>query len=420
MRDGEKKQVSILSFTPNGRKISGQVAAALKNRGYRVEEAVKSKKEADSIKVSLTQWTKERFKKKDVLIYIGATGIAVRGIAPFVASKCTDPAVLVIDERGTYCISLLSGHLGGANEMSLNIQQDLGIQAIITTGTDRNRKWAVDVFAARNHLWISRMDLAKEVSAKILRGEGIKILLEEGGEAEGFEEIEEIRLIKEDEPEKDKLKKDELKEDKLKEDKWKEDKPKEDKPKEDKSKEDKSKENKLKEDKWTKEDINMFQKEVPDVYIGTKNPYEEQEVLCLVPKALVVGVGCRKGTACDKIQKAVERAMETKNLWHTAVRKLTSITDKAKEPGILAYCQKQDLDWETYTAAQLQAVEGRFTESAFVEKTVGVGSVCERSAVLGLGEEGRGDGSLILRKQAEDGVTVAVAKGSWRVRFERE
>lgn len=388
-----KKQVSILSFTPGGQRISLEVAKSLEGRGYTVEQKIKCKGQADSMSISLTEWTQERFFCKDVLIYIGAAGIAVRGIAPFVKSKSTDPAVLVIDERGTYCIPLLSGHLGGANAVAKEIQEDLGIQGILTTGTDVNGKWAVDVFAKKNHLWISDMELAKDVSARILRGEQIRILIEEGGEAEGFEPIEEITVFWEREVggseetgagEED--------------------------PEEAES-EVESEEQEAKESR---------QSILPHIYIGTRRRYPGKEVLCLVPSAVVAGIGCRKGTSCLLIEEAIDRGLKEANLWKAGLRKLVSITEKAQEKGILEYCEKEKLEWETYPAKQLQALEGQFTESAFVEQTVGVGNVCERSAICGLGEDGRGEASLLLRKKAEQGVTVALARGRWRVRFETE
>ena len=111
------------------------------------------------------------FDSKDLLIFVGATGIAVRSIAPFVKDKATDPAVLCIDELGRFVISLLSGHMGGANEAALKIAEGLDAVPVITTATDINHKFSVDAWAKKNGFEISSMKTAKEVSAAILERE---------------------------------------------------------------------------------------------------------------------------------------------------------------------------------------------------------------------------------------------------------
>ena len=108
------------------------------------------------------------FQSCDALIFVGAAGIAVREIAPHVRDKRTDPAVLCIDELGQYVIPLLSGHIGGANELAAALADKLDAQAIITTATDINRKFSVDAWAAKNGCIIDNMAAAKAVSAAIL------------------------------------------------------------------------------------------------------------------------------------------------------------------------------------------------------------------------------------------------------------
>lgn len=119
---------------------------------------------------SLSLWTEDNFKKGNILVFIGALGIAVRAIAPFCKDKTFDPAVLVIDERGTFVIPVLSGHLGGAVDAAKEISAKLSAIPVITTATDVRDEFAVDVFAKRNNLSISDMKEAKAFTARILSG----------------------------------------------------------------------------------------------------------------------------------------------------------------------------------------------------------------------------------------------------------
>lgn len=122
----------------------------------------------------LTPWTAERFDVFDALVYIGSCGIAVRAIAPFVKSKTSDPAVLVVDEQGTYVVSLLSGHIGGANEMTANMARWLHAIPVVTTATDVNGVFAVDTWARRQGLAIFNPERIKWISARFLAGETVR------------------------------------------------------------------------------------------------------------------------------------------------------------------------------------------------------------------------------------------------------
>lgn len=112
----------------------------------------------------------EYFVKADVMIFIGASGIAVRAIAPHVKSKMTDPAVLVIDERANFVISLLSGHIGGANELARQIAAAINAVPVVTTATDVNNLFAVDEWAARHGMVIESMAAAKDFAAALVAG----------------------------------------------------------------------------------------------------------------------------------------------------------------------------------------------------------------------------------------------------------
>lgn len=110
----------------------------------------------------------EMFSWAEVLVFVGSCGIAVREIAPHIRDKQTDPAVVCIDDLGHFVIPLLSGHIGGANEIALKLADHLGATPVITSATDISNRFSVDAWAARNNFVIDDIGLAKTASAAIL------------------------------------------------------------------------------------------------------------------------------------------------------------------------------------------------------------------------------------------------------------
>ena len=373
-------KISIISFSRSGYRIGEMLSWFLGEGGHEVEAFTKSKYtkkildesqvEADDkafrnvkefakpIDSSLRDWTGRRFAQSDAIIFIGACGIAVRSIAPFVSSKKTDPAVVVIDEQGKFAISLLSGHIGGANELTEEISNLLHATPVITTATDINNKFAVDVFAKTNGCYISDMTMAKEISAALVNGNSV-------GFASDFPWVGEI-------------------------------------PKE-----------------FQLLDEEDETKEKPEMGIYVTNSYLKHpfvHTLYLVPKIITLGVGCKKDTPADTVEKVVRKACDELLIPSVSMELVASIDLKKEEQGILEYCKERNLPFETYSAEQLKEVEGSFAESKFVEETTGVDNVCERSAILGSSKHGE-KSNLILRKYAEDGVTAALARRKWSVQF---
>lgn len=373
-------KISIISFSRSGYRIGEMLSWFLGEGGHEVEAFTKSKYtkkildesqvEADDkafrnvkefakpIDSSLRDWTGRRFAQSDAIIFIGTCGIAVRSIAPFVSSKKTDPAVVVIDEQGKFAISLLSGHIGGANELTEEISNLLHATPVITTATDINNKFAVDVFAKTNGCYISDMTMAKEISAALVNGNSV-------GFASDFPWVgeipKELQLLDEE---------DETKE---------------------------------------KPEMGIY---VTNSYL--KHPFVH--TLYLVPKIITLGVGCKKDTPAETVEKVVRKACDELLIPSVSMELVTSIDLKKEEQGILEYCKERNLPFETYSAEQLKEVEGSFAESKFVEETTGVDNVCERSAILGSSKHGE-KSNLILRKYAEDGVTAALARRKWSVQF---
>lgn len=167
---------AVISLTAKGSKIAPEIVSALNEKHdamhycfhkYPVENGV--------IFEDLQLLVNELFYVCDGLIFVSAAGIAVRKIAPLLRSKLTDPAVVAIDEGGRFAVSLLSGHIGGANVLTEYIAEKTGAMPVITTATDTGGKFSPDSFAAANNLNICDMNAAKEIAAAVLNGKKIGI-----------------------------------------------------------------------------------------------------------------------------------------------------------------------------------------------------------------------------------------------------
>ncbi len=118
------------------------------------------------------------FEEYDALVFFSAIGIAVRMIAPYIRDKKQDPAVVVIDDLGRYAVSLLSGHIGGANELAEHIADIIHALPVITTASDGRNFEAVDVFALRNDYVIENMEDARKITALMVDNRKIEFLSE--------------------------------------------------------------------------------------------------------------------------------------------------------------------------------------------------------------------------------------------------
>lgn len=378
--------VSVVSFTQKGYKLSCEIAEKLqkinnisgielytKCSQYKLIDEIESKKESD-IKTSgsflpvytelkIDEWAAAQMNKKNALIFIGACGIAVRAIAPSVKNKLSDSPVIVIDELGKFVIPILSGHMGGANELAESIADRINAVPVITTATDINEKFAVDVFAKENDLAILNKDGIAKVSAKVLSGEVITVFVDQS-------------ILK----------------------------------------------NKLQD---TAKFIEYPPKSPVDILISRDRDIKKYEAaLYLKPKQYVIGIGCRKNTPYEKIEYAINESLAETEIEKCEVKKIVSIDIKKNEPGIIQWCRQNRLDFATYTATELLSVEGEFSSSAFVQKQVGVDNVCERAAVMGCKEliydtiiehedtthkSDEKNIRLVYKKHAYDGVTIAIA-----------
>lgn len=178
-------KVEIICFTTRGCELARRISKVLDDCECGLYSKTGSDtKGLDHVPGLLRDWTGAAFRASDAIVFVGAVGIAVRSVAPFIRNKAVDPAVVSVDEMGLFAISLLSGHIGGCNHLTRRIAEGIGATPVITTATDMNGKFSVDSFAAERNMHISSLHVAKDVSSRILAGGFVGISSEfpvEGG-----------------------------------------------------------------------------------------------------------------------------------------------------------------------------------------------------------------------------------------------
>ena len=272
----------------------------------------------------VSEWTARNFGEADALIYVGACGIAVRSIAPHVKDKTTDPAVVVIDERALHVIPILSGHLGGANDLARRIARITGSDCVLTTATDVNGVFAVDEWAKRQGLALVEKERIVKISGKLLAGGDVLVasaLPITGKAPEG------VRWIL----------------------------------------------------------IHTENEEVRKADVIVDLNRHTDDALHLVPRICTLGVGCRKGTPCEVLEERFAAFLAETGIPEEAICAAATIDLKKDEWGLLDFVKKHGWPLQIYTAAELAEVAGEFTASEMVAKVTGVDNVCERSAVRASG-----------------------------------
>ncbi|GAB6158360.1 cobalamin biosynthesis protein [Desulfotomaculum varum] len=292
----------------------------------------------------------EVFARHSRLIFIMASGIVVRTLAPLLQSKHTDPAVVVLDEQGRFAVSLLSGHLGGANRLAQTVAGLLGGTAVITTATDVQGVPALEM-------------LAQELACEIYPARRIKLfnrLLAEGEQVtlcsrwplpprfrHGFTYLEGCPT-----------------------------------------------------------DVRG-----PVVYLTNKLvPTARDPRLLLRPRNLVVGVGCRKGVSGRQVTEAVKTACRLGGFSILSLQGLATVDLKMQEPGLREAAQYLRVPLLEVTRQQIEALQGQYTPSEFVKERIGVGGVCEPAALIA---GGTGRLQLAKQKLGPVTVAIAEAKLWW-------
>ncbi len=288
-------------------------------------------------------------------LFIMAAGIVVRTIAPHLVHKTQDPAVAVMDEAGRFAVSLVSGHLGGANQLAANAARASGGRAVITTATDVNGVTAIDLIAKAKGLKIENPESIKRVNMALLTGEPVTLY-------DPFQQIGDTR--------------------------W-------------------PAPPNLLAPGASQASIRKELGRAPAGILIDDRKWSglDASVLVLRPRTLSVGMGCNRNTSMDEMLELLENVFEKFDLAINAVAILASVDLKADEPGLLALARRLDLDLTCFTRPQLRQVPEIPNPSPVVSKHLGVESVCEAAAILGACR-----GRLIVPKQKSANVTLAVAR----------
>ena len=293
------------------------------------------------------------FTEVDGLVCIMATGIVVRTLAPHLRGKAVDPAVVVLDEAGEFAISLLSGHLGGANDLARELAELTAGRAVITTATDVNGLPAWDEVARRLGYGVEPLAHLKTLNRLLLEGKPIHLVDRAGKVSGAFAGVPAVRLC-----------------------------------------------------------ATFGEALQPGaagaVFVSNRHLPQlagEPNLLALRPKNLMVGIGCNRGTAADEIETAVRQALQRAFLAFGSIGQVASIDAKADEPGLLEFANRHGLPLQFHPAAALNDILVPSPPSVHALAAVGASGVCEPAALLSAV-----GGSLLVRKQKVGNVTVAVAE----------
>ncbi|MBI1910475.1 MAG: cobalamin biosynthesis protein [Deltaproteobacteria bacterium] len=349
MRNGPIR-LTIFPVTERGFQLAQKLTD--KFNGAKIHEPVHLKNGG------LKKLVKVAFRQSSAIFFISASGIAIRAVAPFLKGKAVDPAVILMDEGARFVVSLLSGHLGGANKLTKEIAQFYKAAPVITTATDVMGLPCAEDIAESIVSKIENIGKIKPVNSAILKNERIAVIDKDSG-----------RL--------DRLKRE-----------------------------------------FGENTSFSFHKSLPkktDVFSGfilvssslDKLPPEiENKTLVLRPPEFVVGLGCNRGVRVKEVAEAFSIALDEAGIPPLCVRNLASIDIKSNEQGLLKFAKKKGLEIRFFSSTELRKIKKlpSGVSELVLEKT-GVGGVCEPAALLCSGAK-----KIWLKKRRIGRVTVAAAK----------
>lgn len=348
-------RIAIIAVTENGKNTAEKIALELENVDVFFQ------------KRGIKDLTGELFNKYECIIFVSACGIAVRCISPFLKSKFEDPAVLVVDDNGNNVISLLSGHIGGANEITLKIADVLNANPVITTSTDTNKKGALDVIVSKIGGYVENLrKSAKLVNSYLVDDKRVGIYFDSDYESEkdslnlsGFELIDEKTEI----------------------------------------------------DEIAKLDalVSVTDKLrcwVDEIIYNIKKDNEEKEDLIyikLVPRRIALGMGCRKNTETEKMIEEFSIFSALNNIHPAAIVNTGSLIIKKDEKSMIDLSKALCAEFNLFDVDEICTCDYMFDKSEFVKKNTGVYSVAQPSAYLL-------SGNVISDKYKNNGTTFAFGR----------
>ena len=307
------------------------------------------------------------------IICIMSCGIVVRTLAPLLAGKTCDPAVVVLDEDGRFAISLLSGHLGGANELARKTAAITGGEAVITTASDLRGKPAVDLIAQEAGLEIENPGMLSTIASAILDDQPVWVFDPEGFFSRrlpadhAFVVLHAMPAVAAVRTDADQTGV------------------------------------RCGAGDRTCDDVGILESS-PGIWVSEFLPPEGTECLLLRPASLVVGIGCNRGTTSGEIMEFVERVFRESRLSVRSIRNFASIDVKSDERGLLDAAGAFDKPIYFYSREEIAGVEVPNPSDA-VARHVGARSVCEASAL-----RSAGTGKLPVPKRKAGNCTLAIAR----------
>jgi len=292
------------------------------------------------------------------IIAIMATGIVVRKIAKLIKSKITDPAVVVMDEKGKFAISLISGHLGGGNELAEFIADKTGAFAVITTATDVNKKFAIDDMVRKFGWSIENPSKIKNINSAVLNNEKIAINIPEDFFKEYFSDNFEF----------------------------------------------------LNSIKFYKTLNGLLNSKIKNKVIVSNLNSLDKKYLLIRPKNLYLGIGCNRGTSFEELDSVVKSNLKHLNRSFNSINSVASIDIKNNEKCLLIFAEKYNINLKFYTKQELNSVHESYRTSKYVKKIIGVKGVCEPAAILSAKKDMKKclKRKKLLPKIKQGNVTIAI------------
>lgn len=345
--------LAICAITEGGATLARHLGTLLPKAEIWLPERLKVDDNCHYSAVGMTDLLPQLFKRGTPLICIMATGIVVRTLAPHLRDKTIDPAVIVLDERGKFVISLLAGHLGGANALTQQIATLLHATPVITTATDVNGLLAWDEAARLAGLAIELPERIRTLNSLLLRGEHIALVDRERFIAEKFSTTPGIELFPNFS---------------------------------------------AANSSGAAGRVFITERLIPQFD-------QQDDLLLLRPRRLVLGIGCNRHTTTAEIRDAAESVLRSSWLALLAVGRIATIQEKGDEAGLLAFAEELRLSLTTYSREELNSVRSPSPSSRHALAAVGAHGVCEPAALLAAA-----GGPLLIPKQKCGNVTVAVAR----------